>query len=200
MGNGFDVGIESLFPLKVLLGKEVWWIPQPSVEQALVINGLLPYYQDADCKDRIRYALAKWLPAKFLNKLEEISWESQVNELAGLIQRCVPEREDNEVENAIYERTVDINYLLAEYRAWYHTNPLQESWGFFLAQAKILPVVKANIELSNVSWYTAAKSTKQFDGLFKRAGFKLKEVDEDNGYDFAAEIERSKQLSQMFNG
>lgn len=200
MDKGLDVGIQSLFPLKVEMDEGSWWVPQPTVGQALIINGCLPYFEDSDFAERIRFELNSWLPADLLSKLKEVGWEFQVGIISDLIQRCVPEGEENEVRDGIYERKVDVNYLLAEYRAWYHTNPLTETWGFFLAQAKVLPIVKANIELSNVSWYTAAKSTKQFNELFKRAGFTLKEEEKPvEGFNVAEEIARMNQL-QMFNG
>lgn len=194
---GLDPVIQALCPIRVDTGRGVHFLPHPTVAQALVLQGILPYFEDETYADRIRHVLKQWLPQEVLESFKDIGWEMQCGLVVQFLQACEPDiQQDHEVRDGIKSRELDISLLLAEYRIWYRCDPLKEPWAFFLEQARVLDKAKANVELSNVSWYVSAKDTKQFEKLITRAGLEdaapaKEELKEPEWFDVNAEVARA---------
>ena len=173
MGSLDDV-VASLLPVKIetpSMGVLLFEIP--TVRQAVLMHGLLPFWEDPDCAERLRDVLEEWLPKGTSVVLSMVDWETQAYVINTALHTWsldnVRVAKDGEIH--MWTRGDDLSLVLAEYRHWINPGVLDEPWPFFLVQARKLDALKAEVGLANLGWYTATRDKKQWDSLMERSGF-----------------------------
>lgn len=190
-----DTTVQSLCPIRIDTGQGIFTVPQPTVKQALLLHGLLPFWEDSGYADRIKDVIDEWLPASVKAQFDEIRWDYRINIFVQLLRACEPDAETKETDEP--GEPEDIGLVLADYRLWFKSDVLAEPWGFFLHQAKCLPKAKAHWELSNATWYISAKDEKSFENLLVRAGYRKEQEVEEIGFNYEEELRRARAMAEM---
>ena len=176
-----DALTESLLPLRYQPDENnedlVFLVDPPTVRQAIMLYGLMPFADQKTYEARIRKVMGEWLDeCGLLYYLDSnnISFETQCELLFALVKSCEPDPEESTEldKSSFWKRDGSLSMLIAEYRHWYHSDVMNEPWPFFLIQARKLERVKAEFGLSNLAWYASGKSEDSFNNLIKRAGYK----------------------------
>ena len=169
---------QSLLPIRYKPDEErdeVYLINPPTVRQALLLYGLMEFFEEPNYEARIRQVMKEWLEGSglldYLEK-EEIPFDIQVVLIKALLDGCEPEREEKkEKEDKTWSRDESLSLIIAEYRHWYNSDVMNEPWPFFLDQLAKLDRLKAETGFANLAWYAAGKSEDSLDNLMKRAGY-----------------------------
>ena len=184
----------AVLPRRVSVpGVGVFLVEPPTVQQALALYALLPDAGEAAAGAVIEAVLAQWLPERLYAAMtgEGVSQRQRVELIAWLL-RTDRSRDDGAGEHDVEDealkwvRSRDWHQVIGEYRALYGASVaevLSEPWPLFLGQVRVIDGVRAAMELSNVSWYAAAKTAmnptsgkRAMEAIMERAGF-TKEMD-----------------------
>ena len=159
----------AVLPRRVSVpGVGVFLVEPPTVQQALALYALLPDAGEAAAGAVIEAVLAQWLPERLYAAMtgEGVSQRQRVELIAWLL-RTDRSRDDGAGEHDVEDealkwvRSRDWHQVIGEYRALYGASVaevLSEPWPLFLGQVRVIDGVRAAMELSNVSWYAAAKT------------------------------------------
>ena len=172
---------QSLLPLRFKPdeeSEEVYLISPPTVKQALVLYGLIEYHTESNYKARIQEVMSEWLKGSgLLSYLEKngIPFDIQILLIKRLLDVCEPEQEEKtekaNKEDGTWNRDESLSLLIAEYRHWFRSDVLNESWPFFLNQLQKLQRLKSQVGFANLAWYAAGKSQESLNALMKSAGY-----------------------------
>ncbi len=190
--EAFQDVVDTLLPIRIAAPEfGVVLVDPPTVRQAMLLHGLLPYWETPSYHDRIERILDEWwgdAARKTLSKYLDL--RETVHTVRRVLKSCEPLMEEaKEGEAGSWERDRDIHLLIAEYRHWYGVDAMTEPWPLFLAQATRLTKLKAEVGLANLTWYSAAKVEGAANDLMKLAGYRKAELPD------SSEASKQAQLS-----
>ena len=179
-------------------------IEPPTVRQAYLFYHLVPHYETDSFAQRIEEILYDWLGRNPIwNFIQDYLLKTRITIASQIINACEPEIEGEKAGKSEWLKDQDVSHMIAEYRYYYHCDPLQESWPYFLTQAYCLNQLKGEIGLSNLAWYAAGKSEEALNSLMKSAGYykdgqrAVEEQTEENTVDTAQQVDNASAIAEM---